>query len=64
MRESYLIVDPHGRFFQNSSLIVGQGYAYSHSILDGGAEAAFAEMSFDHKRFSARYIPIHTEVSA
>lgn len=64
MCESYLMVDPHGRFFQNSSLIAGQGYAYSNSILDVGAEEAFAEMRFDHKRFSARYIPIHTEVSA
>lgn len=58
MRESYLMVDPHGRFFQNSSLIVGQGYAYSQPILEVGAAAAFAEMTFDHERFSARYIPV------
>lgn len=57
MRESYLMVDPKGRFFQNSSLIAGHGYAYSRPILEVGAAAAFAEMAFDHERFSARYIP-------
>ena len=44
--------------------VAGRGYAYSRPILDVGAEAAFAEMAFDHERFSARYIPIKTEVSA
>lgn len=62
MRESYLMIDPHGRFFQNSPLIAGQGYAYSRPVLEVGTEAAFAEMAFDHERFSARYIPINTEV--
>jgi len=57
MRESYLMVDPYGRFFQNSLLIAGQGYAYSPPILQIGAEAAFAQMTFDPARFSARYIP-------
>ncbi len=57
MRESYLMVDPHGRFFQNSPLIAGQGYAYSRPILEAGAEAAFAQMAFDPERFSSRYSP-------
>ena len=61
MRESYLMVDPHGRFFQNSPLIPGQGYQYSQPILNVGTEAAFAEMRFDPARFAARYIPIHAE---
>lgn len=56
MRESYLMVDPHGRFFQNSATTTGQGYVYSRPILEVGAEAAFAEMVFDHERFSSRYI--------
>ena len=64
MHESYLMVDPHGRFFQNSSLIAGQGYAYSSSILEVGAEAAFAEMAFDSERFSTRYIPVVAGESA
>ncbi|MDH0445078.1 viperin family antiviral radical SAM protein [Stutzerimonas stutzeri] len=57
MRESYLMVDPHGRFFQNSPLIAGQGYAYSRPILEAGAEAAFAQMAFAPERFNARYSP-------
>lgn len=57
MRESYLMIDPHGRFFQNSPLIAGQGYAYSPPILQVGADAAFARIAFDPARFSARYIP-------
>ena len=57
MRESYLMVDPHGRFFQNSPMIVGSGYSYSRPILEVGAEVAFAEMKFDHNRYKARYVP-------
>ncbi|MDA7088964.1 viperin family antiviral radical SAM protein [Pseudomonas sp. SA3-5] len=64
MRESYLMVDLHGRFFQNSPLIVGQGYTYSRPILEVGAGAAFAEMTFDHERFNARYIPASAGVGA
>lgn len=60
MRESYLMVDPHGRFFQNSPLIAGQGYVYSQPILGVGVEAAFNEMTFDSTRFSARYFPAGT----
>lgn len=63
MRESYLMVDPHGRFFQNIPLIAGQGYAYSSPILQVGAKAAFAEMVFDPDRFSARYITVGAGVS-
>lgn len=55
MRESYLMVDPHGRFFQNSPMIAGQGYVYSRPILEAGAPDAFASMAFDSVRFSARY---------
>jgi radical S-adenosyl methionine domain-containing protein 2 len=55
MLDSYLMVDPDGRFFQNSLLIAGQGYSYSRPILEVGAAAAFAEMAFDPARFRARY---------
>ena len=55
MRESYLMVDPHGRFFQNSPMIAGQGYVYSRPILEAGAPDAFASMAFDPARFSVRY---------
>lgn len=58
MHESYLMIDPHGRFFQNSPLIAGQGYVYSQPILEVGAAAAFSQMSFDSHRFSARYAQV------
>lgn len=63
MHESYLMIDPHGRFFQNSLLIGGQGYAYSQPILEVGASAAFAQMAFDTERFSARYVQAETGVN-
>jgi len=56
MHDSYLMIDPHGRFFQNSLQSPGQGYEYSQPILRAGAEAAFAEMVFDPERFRSRYI--------
>ena len=55
MAESYLMVDPHGRFFQNSPLIAENGYDYSRPILEVGADAAFSQMAFDIERFLARY---------
>ena len=58
MHESYLMIDPHGRFFQNSPLIAGQGYVYSQPILEVGAATAFSQMSFDSDRFSARYAQV------
>lgn len=54
MHESYIMIDPSGRFFQNSPM-AGQGYAYSRPILEVGADAAFAEVLFAHERFSSRY---------
>lgn len=64
MRESYLMIDPHGRFFQNSPLLAGQGYVYSRPILEVGAGAAFAEMAFDMQRFRARYSAFEARASA
>lgn len=55
MLESYLMIDPYGRFFQNRPLIAGQGYVYSQPILEVGAENAFAQMDFNPARFRARY---------
>lgn len=55
MRESYLMIDPFGRFFQNSTYIVGSGYVYSQPILSSGAELAFSEMSFNAQGFKSRY---------
>lgn len=57
MTESYIMIDPFGRFFQNSSsLKLGEEYLYSSSILENGVDMAFSEMSFSAEKFSARYL--------
>lgn len=54
MGESYLMIDPHGRFFQNAA---GQnGYRYSKTILDVGSADAFSEVSLSPSKFCARYV--------
>lgn len=53
MVESYIMINPHGRFFQNSS--TGQGYRYSEVIPDVGAQAAFRQISWIADKFQARY---------
>jgi radical S-adenosyl methionine domain-containing protein 2 len=61
MTESYLMVDPLGRFFQNKREIkTGDSYSYSQPILQCGPEAAFRQISFDVEKFAARY-PSFTE---
>lgn len=54
MTESYFMIDPSGRFFQNSQES-DCGYKYSLPILDGGAESALSSMQFDSNKFVARY---------
>jgi radical S-adenosyl methionine domain-containing protein 2 len=54
MVESYIMVDPHGRFFQNGSGC--GGYEYSSPILDVGVTTAFREINFNPEKFAARYI--------
>lgn len=57
MTESYIMIDPFGRFFQNSSNVtVGDEYAYSSPILESGVDVAFREMNFSVEKFSARYL--------
>ena len=53
MLESYIMVDPQGRFFQNSPC--SAGYQYSQPILDVGAEKAFEQVNFNLERFLSRY---------
>lgn len=58
MSESYLMVDPLGRFFQNNR---GQlGYDYSESVDLVGAKQAFTGWRFSVSSFASRYsnIPI------
>lgn len=56
MTESYLMVDPMGRFFQNTTGASARGYRYSQPILEAGAPAAFAGMRFSAPKFLFRYI--------
>lgn len=53
MQESYIMVDPQGRFFQNSPC--SAGYQYSQPILEVGAEKAFEQVNFNPERFLSRY---------
>jgi radical S-adenosyl methionine domain-containing protein 2 len=55
MTESYLMVDPYARFFQNRSAQPGAGYVYSPPILEVGAASAFGAVPFDSGRFASRY---------
>ena len=50
MTESYIMIDPAGRFFDNA-----QGfYEYSTPILEGGVEEALKQVSIDTERFRQR----------
>ena len=53
MVESYIMIDPNGRFFQNS--LAGSGYRYSLPILEVGAQAAFRQINWQANKFQARY---------
>ncbi|EMP54242.1 hypothetical protein MSNKSG1_16726 [Marinobacter santoriniensis NKSG1] len=54
MSESYLMIDPFGRFFQNHPSLA-EGYLYSDPILSVGAHAAFSKMAFNSASFQSRY---------
>ena len=55
MVESYIMVDPHGRFFQNRHDTLG--YAYSPPMLGVGARDAFKTIQWSADKFMARYEP-------
>lgn len=56
MMESYLMVDPMGRFFQNAAGTSLNGYRYSQPILEAGAPAAFTGIRFSAPKFLLRYM--------
>lgn len=60
MTESYLMIDPQGRFFQNASNQIG--YQYSESIISCEVENALAQITFNSNLFSSRYRPIGTDL--
>lgn len=54
MVESYVMIDPLGRFFQNA---LGQSrYRYSPPILQVGVAQAFAKVGIDPSKFCSRYL--------
>ncbi len=55
MIESYIMIDPLGRFFQNISGTSEEGYTYSSSILDIGADQALREVKFSTDNYITRY---------
>jgi len=52
MTQSYLMIDPYGRFFQNGN---GHGYTYSDPIHEVGLEKALSQIDFDVDKFGSRY---------
>lgn len=54
MTESYLMLDPLGRFFQNRPF-PEQNYRYSAPVLEAGVARAFQQVHFDVARFQSRY---------
>jgi len=55
MLESYIMIDPLGRFYQNGEETLRNGYQYSPPILRTGTAAAFANMRLSAERYAARY---------
>jgi len=60
--ESYIMVDPHGRFFQNRPQ--GRGYDHSVPMLAVGVAAAFARITWSARKFESRYPSIRIEAGA
>ena len=50
MSESYLMIDPAGRFFDNST----GAYRYSDAVFDVGVEKALAAINFDYGKYLNR----------
>lgn len=56
MIESYIMIDPLGRFYQNHGEILHKDYLYSPSILDVGIESAYKHIQFSESKFNSRYV--------
>ncbi|MEJ6402110.1 viperin family antiviral radical SAM protein [Yoonia sp. 2307UL14-13] len=56
MLQTYLMIDPKGRFFQNHPNAIHSGYFYSSVILERGAAAAFSEIALSARGFASRYM--------
>jgi radical S-adenosyl methionine domain-containing protein 2 len=53
MIHTYLMINPEGRFYQNSD--AGSGYIVSDSILTAGVEQALSQVPFNVSGFKQRY---------
>lgn len=51
MLNSYLMIDPYGRFFFN----IAKGYGYSDPIIEVGIDNALKQIKFDETKFINRY---------
>lgn len=57
MVNSYLMIDPMGRFYQNTGK---EGtYIYSDSIIETGVKHALDQVTFGLDKFKNRYVPTH-----
>ncbi|NMP16525.1 viperin family antiviral radical SAM protein [Thalassotalea sp. Y01] len=58
MTESYLMIDPKGRFYQSSTESTESGhYSYSDVITEVGAERAIKQIRFSANKYLERYVP-------
>ena len=55
MTESYIMIDPKGRFYQDNTGGDKRGYQYSRPILQVGVRQAFADVSLYSQKFLSRY---------
>ncbi len=55
MTDSYLMINPDGRFYQNSQLCDGNEHDESAPILETGVEQALAQINFNPIKFINRY---------
>ena len=56
MSDSYLMIDPYGRFFQNSDMLNHKNYHYSQPIHIVGTDKALSKIKFNIEKFRQRYI--------
>jgi radical S-adenosyl methionine domain-containing protein 2 len=56
MTDSYLMIDPRGRFYQNTG--TNGSYVYSDPILNIGVAKALKQITFNQEKFNSRYVPI------
>lgn len=58
MTDSYIMIDPYGRFYQNTDIDLN-GYRYSLPITEVGAELAYSNQRLASERFVSRYSNIN-----